>query len=183
MVLDEDLLGLILDYPHNCNGKCSPSDYPQPAGDKYNMKTVFLILASMFLLCGCEPCPHYNRLQVAAFYGPGAIPPRKPRLSVVPFDTAEEVGRPFGVIGFMSCEGSVGEEGGILKAMLYRAADMGADAIILNPPKISQEAIEPNGQKMNVNVTTGLIGEMIGNNSDKRAYRAEAILFTTTNAP
>jgi hypothetical protein len=64
--------------------------------------------------------------------------------------------------------------------MLYRAADMGADAIILNPPKISQEAIT--SQKLNINISGGLIGEAIGN-GDRRAFRAEAILFTTTNAP
>jgi len=155
----------------------------RPMKTRTAIKTVVLILASISLLSGCgEPCPHYNRLQVAAFYGSGTPPTPKPRTAVIPFDTPADVGRPYRPIGFMSCEGSVGEEGGILKAMLYRAADMGADAIILNPPQISQETVELNSQKMNVNVTSGLIGEMIGN-SDKRAYRADAILFTTTNSP
>jgi hypothetical protein len=142
--------------------------------------TVIMMLFSVWGLCGCEPCPHYDRLQVAAFYGTEKPPHRKPRQSIVPFDTAAEVGRPYRVVGFMSCEGSIGEEGGILKAMLYRAADMGADAIILNPPKISQEAIT--SQKLNINISSGLIGEAIGN-GDRRAFRAEAILFTTANAP
>ena len=79
----------------------------------------------------------------------------------------------------MSCEGTVGEEGGILKAMLYRAADMGADGIILNASKVSQETLTANNQKLNVNVTTGLIGEMIGN-GNQRAFRAQAIQFTDT---
>jgi hypothetical protein len=142
------------------------------------MKTTLILLVLAALMWGCEPCPHYNRLQVAAFYGPGQDPVPKPRTAVVPFDTPAEVGRPYRAIGFMSCEGSVGEEGGILKAMLYRAADMGADGIILNANRISQEPISPNGQKLNINVTTGLVGEMIGNNNDRRAYRCEAILFT-----
>ena len=146
------------------------------------MKVVITTLVCIVIFCGCEPCPHYDRLQVAAFYGPGKPPHRRPRTDVVPFDTAEQVNRPYRVIGFMSCEGSVGDEGGILKAILYRAADMGADGIILNAKSIGQETVEPNNQKMNFNVTTGLIGEMIGN-GDKRAYRAEATLFTTTNAP
>ncbi|MGB6499822.1 MAG: hypothetical protein WBG19_00255, partial [Thermoplasmata archaeon] len=65
-------------------------------------------------------------------------------------------------------------------AMLYHAADLGADGIILNASQIGQENIAPNSQKLNVNVTTGLIGEMIGNGT-KRAFRAQAIQFTNTN--
>jgi len=146
------------------------------------MKTKLLLLLGVLLLSGCggEPCPHYNRLQVAAFYGTDPRPAKKPYGTVIPFDTPNDVKRPYRAIGFMSCEGTVGEEGGILKAMLYRAADMGADAIILNASGISQESITPNNQKLNVNVTTGLIGEMIGN-GNKRAFRAQAIQFTSTN--
>ena len=140
------------------------------------MKRLIFALACIVVVSGCEPCPHYDRLQVAAFYGT-VKPHRKPRTAVIPFDTPTKVGRPYRVIGFMSCEGTVGEEGGILKAMLYRAADMGADGVVLNAHSISQEEIQPNGQKMNFNVTTGLIGETIGNGS-KRAFRCQAILFT-----
>ena len=147
---------------------------------------ILLLSAATFLAAsGCAPCQHYNRLQVAAFYGPGR-PIKKPYGTVIPFDTPNDVKRPYRAIGFMSCEGTVGEEGGILKAMLYRAADMGADGIILNASKISQENLTANNQKMNINVTTGLIGEMIGNGNN-RAFRAQAIQFaslnTSTNAP
>ena len=82
----------------------------------------------------------------------------------------------------MSCEASAGDEAGILKAMLYRAADMGADGILLNAAQVSQETVEPNSQKFNVNVTTGLIGEMIGN-GNKRAFRAENAAFPPANVP
>jgi len=44
----------------------------------------------------------------------------------------------------MSCEGSAGEEAGILNAMLYRAADMGGDAIVLNVPQVSAESVSVN---------------------------------------
>jgi hypothetical protein len=144
------------------------------------MKKSLLILLGALVLSGCgAPCPHYNRLQVAAFYG-SVRPAKKPYGTVIPFDTPNDVKRPYRVIGFMSCEGTVGEEGGILKAMLYRAADMGADGILLNAAKISQENITANNQKLNINVTTGLVGEMIGN-GNKRAFRAQAIQFTDTH--
>ena len=155
--------------------RCIPADSKKVL----NMKINLLILFSVLILSGCAPCQHYNRLQVAAFYG-SAKPVKKPYGTVIPFDTPNDVKRSYRVIGFMSCEGSVGEEGGILKAMLYRAADMGADGILLNASKISQENLTANNQKMNINVTTGLIGEMIGN-GNKRAFRAQAIQFTSTN--
>jgi hypothetical protein len=145
------------------------------------MNKIVPALFCALIVCGCgEPCPDYNRLQVAAFYGTGAPPAPKPRTSVIPFDNPESVGRPYRAIGFMSCEQDAGKEGRVLKAMLYRAADMGADGIILNAHSVAQETIAGgNSQKLNLNVTTGLIGEMIGNgNSDKRAYRCEAIVFT-----
>ena len=65
--------------------------------------------------------------------------------------------------------------------MLYRAADIGSDGNILTAHSICQETISGgNSEKLNLNVTQGLIGELIGNgNSDKRVYRCEAILFTT----
>ena len=145
------------------------------------MKKIFLLLLGVLILSGCggEPCPHYNRVQVAAFYGPSGQLKKKPYGVVVPFNTPQDVKQPYRQIGFMSCEGTVGEEGGILKAMLYHAADMGADGIILNASKVSQETLEPNSQKLNINISEGLIGEMIGN-GNKRAFRAQAIQFTTT---
>jgi hypothetical protein len=133
-----------------------------------------MLLAALFLaLAGCEPCPHYNRLQVASFYGPEKSI-KKPYGTVRPFYTSDEVKEPYEAIGFMSCEGSVAEEGGILKAMLYRAADMGADGIILNPGKISQGDADKKSE--NINVKWGWMA-LIGNSS-QCAFRAQAIRFT-----
>jgi hypothetical protein len=145
------------------------------------MKLSLLPILFALLICGCgaPPCRYYNRVQVAAFYGQKNPPNKKPYGTVVPFDTPSDVKRPYRVIGFMSSEGRVGEEGGILEAMLYRAADMGGDGIILNASSIGQEELQPNSQKLNVNVTTGLIGAMIGNGT-KRAFRATVINFTDT---
>ena len=71
----------------------------------------------------------------------------------------------------MSCEGSAAEEAAIVKAMLYRAADMGADGVILNPPKVGAEDVT--GGK--VDVRLGWVA-LIGGGS-QRAYRAQAIKF------
>lgn len=95
--------------------------------------SILLALACCLSFCGCEPCPHYNRLQVASYCGPVKAPEalRKPYGTIRPYRSEQEIGRPFEVIGFMSCQGSSAEEGGILQAMLYRAADMGADGLLL----------------------------------------------------
>lgn len=139
------------------------------------MKQKLFFAFAAVLLVGCmEPCPHYNRLQVATFYG-SAQPVKKPYGTVVPFYTADDIKRPYEAIGFMSCEGSVAEEAGILKAMLYRAADMGADGILLNPGKVSGESVEKPSE--NINFKMGWMA-MIGN-SGACAYRAQAIRFKT----
>ena len=132
----------------------------------------FSLLLSLILVWGCEATPHYNRLQVATFNMSGPIT-KKPYGSTVPFETPEDVKQPYEVVGYMSCEGSVSDEGSILKAMLYRAADMGADGIILNPKRISTEQAA-SGQ--NINVKWGWMA-MIGNGNNC-AFRAQAIRFT-----
>ena len=44
---------------------------------------ILLLSAATFLAAaGCAPCRHYNRLQVAAFYGPGR-PIKKPYGTVI----------------------------------------------------------------------------------------------------
>ena len=138
------------------------------------MRTV--IPYGLFLLVfitACEPCPHYRRLEVAAFSGPEKVDKsaRKPYGTIQPYEKVEDIGRPYKVIGFMSCEGSAAEEAAILKAMLYRAADMGADGILLNPNKVGAEDVK--GESINVQM--GLWG-MIGS-GNRRAYRAQAIKF------
>lgn len=131
-----------------------------------------LLLGLLIVLSGvgCEPCRHYNRLQVAAFTG-GAVT-KKPYGTVKPFSTAADVKRPYEVIGLMSCEASAGDEAAVLNAMLYRAADLGADGIILNPPKIGAEDVT--GSR--VDVRLGADAWILGN-GNQRAYRAQAIKF------
>jgi hypothetical protein len=141
------------------------------------MRKASLGLAITLVLSGCEPCRHYNRLQVVAYAGPAKAPAaqRKPYGTIKPYDTAQDVGRPFEVIGFMSMEGSAADEATVLKAMLYRAADMGADGIILNPTTMGSEP--QNQTKVDVRVGWAAF---IGNGND-RAYRAQAIRFKESN--
>lgn len=122
---------------------------------------------------GCEPCRHYNRLQVASYAGPDKAhkEARRPYGTVRPYNNAESVGKPFEVIGYLSCEGSAGEEAAILKAMLYRAADMGGDGVLLHPSQVGSEDVTKN----QISVQLGVWGLVTGGNS--RAYRAEVIRF------
>ena len=130
---------------------------------------VFLSL-SLFLV-GCEAVPHYNRVQSVSFVG---APPRKAYGTVRVFQTAEEVKRKFEVVGQLSCEASAGDEAAILKAMLYRAADMGGDGLLLNIPRNSAEVLtDPSTTRVDVRMGWAA---MIGNGNN-RAYRAQVIRF------
>ena len=134
------------------------------------MKRILLLVA-LAALCGCESTPHYNRLQVATYNTTGPLI-KKPYGSAVPFDTPEDVKRPYTAIGYMSCEGSMSEEAAILKAMLYRACDLGGDGIILNPKRVSGEHTS---NAHNINVQWGWMA-MIGNGNNC-AFRAQVIRF------
>ena len=151
---------------------------------------ILFSLALSGVLCGCaegnkliEPCPHYNRLQIATFYGTNQ-PIKKPYGTAVPFYNPSEVGHPYQAIAFMSCEGKMSEEAGILKAMLYRAADLGADGILLNARGVGQQETMPNaegprsGENINVNIRWGWMSALGG---DRYVFRAQAIRFK--NAP
>lgn len=137
------------------------------------MRKCLLIIAAGLLLA-CEPCKHYNRLQVVAYAGEPTT--KKPYGTIRPYLTVEEIGRAYEVIGFMSCEASAADEAAVLKAMLYRAADMGADGVFLNPVGMgaSMSGIEqPQATRIDVRVGwAALIGD-----GNERAYRAQAIRF------
>jgi hypothetical protein len=86
----------------------------------------------------------------------------------------------------MSCEGNVNEEAAIMKAMLYRAADMGADGILLSAKGFGQDegtdhtASAPytqSTQNLNINFRGGWMS-LIGNSSDHCMFRAQAIRLT-----
>jgi S1-C subfamily serine protease len=134
------------------------------------------LLFTVAMLVGCEPVAHYNRLQVASFAGPTGTVARKPYGTVKVFETADDVGRAYEIVGWLSCEGSAAEEAAIINAMLYRAADMGADGVLLNQPKAGAEEVGGN----NVNIRIGWAALI--DNGNRRAYRAQAIRFTGETA-
>src|ERR1039457_4640879 len=93
------------------------------------MKTPLIpILAVVSLLLGCESTPHYNRTKVLTL---GTPLPKKPYGTVKLYQSKEEVPGNYDVIAMMSVEGNAGEEAAFIKAFLYRAADLGADGMIL----------------------------------------------------
>jgi hypothetical protein len=145
-----------------------------------NMKPNMDILLSVVFLAallgsGCEPVRHYNRLQVAAFAG-GKLP-RKPYGTTQVFRSPSDITRPYNIVGMLSCEGSIGEEAGILNAMLYRCADMGADGVLLGGPRVAAEktsAPDADDKSTVINVNTGW-GALIG--GSQRAYRCQLVKF------
>jgi hypothetical protein len=137
----------------------------------------------LVIACGCasdgrlrevigrEPVIHYNRLNVASFAGHVQrfpTPPQRPYGTVKVFETPGNVGQPYDLIGMMSCEGELREEAEIVRAMLYRAADMGADGVILGG------AAQP-VQSGNVNVRVGWAAVL--GNGGAHGFRAQAIKF------
>jgi hypothetical protein len=145
-------------------------------------RTIISALAVTGLLIGCEPVPHYNRVQVASLTGqPAEVPVKqqgkvRPYGSVKLFQSKEEVPGKYQVIGIMSVEGKAGEEARFITAFLYRAADMGADAIILYRVSLTSD-LKGGGSGFIAN-GQGAFGlgapiETVHN----AVYRAEAIRF------
>jgi hypothetical protein len=79
----------------------------------------------------------------------------------------------------MSCEGPAKQEAGILNAMLYHAANIGADGLLLGGLDMAEEQLG-NGSNSNaydIRFRAGFMA-LIGNgNSDRRIFRAQAIRF------
>jgi len=140
------------------------------------MKTIPFVLSVLLVLSfGCEPVRHYNRLQAAAYAGHY---PRKPYGTPQVFRAPEEIPHPYQLIGMLSCEGSSGEEAGILNAMLYRAADMGGDGILLGGPSVAAETVVQDTKTVNMNLRQDAWAGILGNpNSDHRAYRCQVIKY------
>lgn len=65
--------------------------------------------------------------------------PQKPYGTVKLFQSKEEVPASYDVIAIMSVEGKAGEEAAFMKAFLYRAADLGADAVIFHRVSLAAE--------------------------------------------
>jgi hypothetical protein len=139
-------------------------------------KSLISVIAILLLFLGCstEPTPHYNRTKVLTFqpsltkksYGTVKL-----IQSQTPYGAVQnEIERKYDVIAMMTVEGHAGEEAAFIKAFLYRAADLGADALILyrGDVVVGQEG-------MAIAARNGAFG--FTNPSQDAVYRGEAIHF------
>lgn len=96
-------------------------------------KCIIGLIPIVFILVGCESCPHYNRTQVAGPNGaPVAAAAKKPYGSVKLYQDKSEVPGSYDVIAILSVTGDKNEEPKFITAFLYRAADIGADGVIFH---------------------------------------------------
>ena len=134
-------------------------------------KSVVLLLATASLFVGCEPVPHYNRVKAAAMAGePVEVPVSKqgkvkPYGSVKLFQNKSEVTQKYKVLALMTVSGDPGDEARFITAFLYRAADMGADGVVLDPENKTSTA--------STQVNFGWVPSV----TTARSYRAEANRF------
>jgi len=90
---------------------------------------------SVFLM---EPVPHYDRTQVATLTGAPAKVSRKQQGTIKPYGSvkfyarATDVPRPYTTIAILIVKGDPGDEAHFITAFLYRAADLNADAVIMD---------------------------------------------------
>jgi hypothetical protein len=139
------------------------------------IKSIILILATFLFLVGCaEPTPHYDRTKVLNFGNP--LPKKRyGTVQLIQSDTPyssvqKNLERKYDVLALMTVEGRAGEEAAFIKAFLYRAADLGADAIILYRGNVV-------GGQDGMGVATTKGGFAFTNPSQDAVYRAEAIRY------
>lgn len=99
-------------------------------------KALIPLLMAMVVLAGCESTPHYNRTTMVTVAEPL---PKKPYGSVKLYHAKEEVPGSYEVMAILSVEGNAGEEALFIKAFLYRAADLGADAVLFQRLSLDAE--------------------------------------------
>lgn len=133
------------------------------------MKLLTLTLMVCAIAAGCESTPHYNRTKVAVI----RQFPKRPYGSVELFENKDDVKKPYEVIAYMSIDGKAGDEAAFMKAFLYRAADVGADAVIFNRNIVAGEG--GGGWVVGRNGGFGLPTKP----SQEGVFRAEAIHYRT----
>jgi hypothetical protein len=132
-------------------------------------KTLFAAVIALTTILGCESTPHYNRTKIVVV---GTTFYKKSYGTVKLFQSKAEVTGSYDVIALMSVEGKAGDEAAFIKAFLYRAADLGADAIILY-----RGAVIPGTEGGGWAIGSGGGFGLPGNSIQEASYRAEAIHF------
>ena len=131
------------------------------------MNRLSALLITACLLAGCESTPHYNRTKVVTLI-PGL--PKKPVGAIRLYQDKSEVSGSYEIVSILTVEGSAGEEAAFIKAFLYRAADEGADALILYRGTVAA-GVEGGGFIVNHNGGFGIPGKVI----QDAVFRGEAI--------
>jgi hypothetical protein len=134
-------------------------------------KTIAPLFAILLCFSGCssEPTQYYNRTKVVNL---APLWPRKEFGNVKLYQSKDDVQGAYYVAAIMSVEGRAGDEAAFIKAFLYRAADLGADGLILY--RVSYAAGISGGGF--VAGKDGGVGMPV-NPSQDAVYRGEAINF------
>jgi hypothetical protein len=134
-----------------------------------------LAVLSIFLGCGTEPTPHYNRTTILTFTNTPLPKKKYGTVKLIQSQTSygsvqNEVEGKYDVLALMTVEGHAGEEAAFIKAFLYRSADLGADALILYRGDVvrGQEGMAIGAKNAGLGFT---------NPSQDAVYRGEAIHF------
>jgi hypothetical protein len=130
---------------------------------------LFAVVLCLFGCVNTEPTQYYNRTKVVNL---APLWPRKQFGNVKLYQSKDEVQGAYYVAAIMSVEGRAGDEAAFIKAFLYRAADLGADGLILY--RVSYAAGISGGGF--VAGKDGGVGMPV-NPSQDAVYRGEAINF------
>jgi hypothetical protein len=79
------------------------------------------------------------------------------------FDEAKKLERPHKVIALLTAEGAANEEGDLVNAMMFKARQLGANAVVMLPPD------RPNA---------GVVFNNILQPADRRVFRGNAVVFS-----
>jgi len=131
------------------------------------MKTSIFLLLVLAAAAGCESTPHYNRTKVVNLTPPLA---KRPYGTVKLYQDKSDVPGAYDVMAMFSVEGKAGDEAAFLKAFLYRAADLGADGLILYRGPVAA-GTTGGGWMVNRNGGFGMPGQL----TQDAVYRGEAI--------
>jgi hypothetical protein len=111
-----------------------------------------LVAMSCLLGSGCEePVRHYNRINAVSLTGDLLETPvsmqgkAKPYGTVKLFRNKAEIPGKYSVLALMTVSGDPGDEALFIRAFLYRAADIGADAVLLDGGPVGTSGFDLGG--------------------------------------
>ncbi len=131
------------------------------------MKNLTTFILTTFLFIGCATSPqdasnrppkHVGRVKTAAF----DTTARQVTTELEVFDETKKLDRPHKVIALLTAEGAANEEGDLVNAMMFKARQLGANAVVMLPPD------RPNA---------GVVFNNILQPADRRVFRGNAVVY------